>query len=198
MTTAGDTASHELVVSTEDELRALIEEPAEAIRDKPVAGIDAESRRFLEASPFFLLATTSDDGTVDVSPRGDPPGSVLVLDGRSLAFADRPGNRRVDSMRNLLRHPHVGMLFVVPGIDHTLRVNGRARLVRGGPVLDRLAATGARPALATVVEVDELYVHCGRAFTRSALWDPASWPGRRDLPTAGQLFASQAALRATS
>ncbi|PXY18554.1 MSMEG_1061 family FMN-dependent PPOX-type flavoprotein [Prauserella flavalba] len=185
-------------VSTEDELREVVEEPAQVILDKPVAGIDDESRRFLEASPFFLLATSADDGTVDVSPRGDPAGTVLVLgDGRTLAFADRNGNRRVDSMRNILRNDQVGMLFVVPGVDHTLRVNGRATIVREGPLLERLAVNGTAPDLAITVEVGELFVHCGRAFTRSSLWDTETWPDRDALPTAGTLFKSQAELRAS-
>ncbi|WP_228714146.1 MSMEG_1061 family FMN-dependent PPOX-type flavoprotein [Prauserella endophytica] len=185
-------------VSTEDELRDVVEEPAQVILDKPVAGIDDESRRFLEASPFFLLATSADDGSVDVSPRGDPAGTVLVLgDGRTLAFADRNGNRRVDSMRNILRNARVGMLFVVPGVDHTLRVNGTATIVREGPLLERLAVNGTAPDLAITVEVDELFVHCGRAFTRSSLWDKETWPEPNKIPTAGTLFKSQAALRAS-
>lgn len=183
-------------VSTEDELREVIAQPAPAIRDKPVAGIDEDSRRFLEASPFFLLATSGQDGTVDVSPRGDPAGYVLVLDdGRSLAFADRDGNRRVDSMRNVLRNPDVGLLFIVPGVEHTLRINGRARIVRDGPLPERFAVNGTPPELAIVVEVDELFVHCGRAFARSSLWDPRTWPDRADLPTSGTLFKSQGRLR---
>nr|WP_230424678.1 MSMEG_1061 family FMN-dependent PPOX-type flavoprotein [Prauserella cavernicola] len=183
-------------VTTEDELRTVIAEPAQVILDKPVAGVDEESRRFLEASSFFLLASSDADGTVDVSPRGDPAGSVLVLDdGRALAFADRNGNRRVDSMRNILRNPNVGLLFLVPGVDHTLRVNGRASIVREGPLLDRLALKGTPPDLAIVVEVDELFVHCGRAMTRSSLWKPESWPENETLPTAGTLFKSQAELR---
>lgn len=184
---------HLQAVTTEDELRAIVPEPAAIIADKAISCIDAESARFIAASPLFLLATADDDGRVDVSPRGDPAGSVLVLDERTLAFPDRTGNRRVDCLRNILRRPGVGMLFVVPGAGETLRVNGRATIVRSAPFFGRMAVRGEPPRLAVVVEVEELFVHCGRAFTRSALWDPGTWPGRDGVPNAQVMFRSQTA-----
>jgi PPOX class probable FMN-dependent enzyme len=132
-------------------------------------------RAFLASSPFWLVATSSSAGRCDVSPKGDPPGSVLVLDERTLALADRPGNRRVDGFLDILDNPHVGLLFVVPGRGDTLRVNGTARLVRDAPFLDELVVHEHRPRLALVVDVEEVFFHCAKAFLRSSLWDPSTW-----------------------
>src|SRR5689334_3177097 len=142
------------VITTPAELRALVAEPHPVVAGKAVARIDATSQRFLEASPFFLLATTAAAGTCDGSPRGDPPGTgALVLDERTIAIADRKGNRRLDSMTNILQNPHVGLLFLVPGQGDTLRVNGTARLVAEAPYLERMAVRGVVPVLAVEVEV---------------------------------------------
>nr|WP_308292211.1 MSMEG_1061 family FMN-dependent PPOX-type flavoprotein [Prauserella halophila] len=181
-------------MSSETELRAVVEEPVPLIADKAAPAIDDESRRFLEAAPLFLLASAG-EGSVDVSPRGDEDGSVIVLDDHTVAFADRPGNRRVDSMRNILRNPRVAMLFLVPGTDHTVRINGTASIVRDDELLSLLSVKGSPPDLAVVVTVSELFVHCGRAFSRSGLWDPRTWPERSSLPTAGTLLKAHAALR---
>lgn len=181
------------VVTTEAQLREIVQEPGRAVAEKAIDRVDDESARFIAASPFFLLATTSSDGTVDVSPRGDPPGSVLVAaEGRSLVFGDRKGNRRLDSLRNILRRPQVGMLFMVPGSNDTLRVNGSAKILRRTPHLDRLAVQGKRPDLAIEVEVQELFLHCAKAFLRSSLWDPQTWPDRGPVPSAGRIAKSQA------
>ncbi|MFI7102154.1 MSMEG_1061 family FMN-dependent PPOX-type flavoprotein [Streptomyces sp. NPDC050161] len=179
------------VLRDESELREYVREPMRAVVEKNIDHIDPESRRFIEASPFFLLATADDDGTCDVSPRGDPPGSVLVLDDHTLAFADRKGNRRLDSFRNILRRPQVGMLFLVPGVGDTIRVNGSARIVAEAPYLPRLAVQGAVPELAVEVRVEELFLHCSKAFVRSALWDHASWPQKGAVPSAGRIVRSQ-------
>ncbi|MDA3642782.1 pyridoxamine 5'-phosphate oxidase family protein [Saccharopolyspora indica] len=182
------------VVTCETQLREVVEPPAPVIADKGIAGIDERSRDFIAASRLFFLATTAPDGSLDVSPRGDEAGGVLLFDdNRTLAFADRNGNRRLDSFRNILRHPRVGMLFVVPGLDHSLRVNGKATIVRSAPFFTGLAVNGVDPALAVVVEVDELFVHCGRAFLHSGAWNPGSWPESDAVPTVGQLFKSQSA-----
>nr|WP_258945836.1 MSMEG_1061 family FMN-dependent PPOX-type flavoprotein [Prauserella flava] len=173
----------------------MVDEPVPLIADKAAPAIDDESRRFLEAAPLLMLASAADDGSVDVSPRGDEDGSVIVLDERTVAFADRQGNRRVDSMLNILRNPRVAMLFLVPGIDHALRINGTATIVRDGELLDRLALKGSPPELAVVVTVSELFVHCGRAFGRSKVWDPEAWPDQGSLPTAGTLLKAHTALR---
>jgi PPOX class probable FMN-dependent enzyme len=182
---------HGTPIRDEAELRRYVPEPHPHMRDKAIRVVDAESRRFLEASTFYLLATTAADGSVDVSPRGDPAGAVLVLDERTIAFADRPGNRRADSLRNLLQRPEAGMLFVVPGRRDVLRVNGRATPVRDAPFLARFAAPA--PLLGVVLEVDELFLHCGQALKRSSLWDPAGWPSPDAVAGAAELFASQVA-----
>lgn len=179
------------VVSSEAELRELLGEPLKLAAEKVIDHIDPESRRFIEASPLFLLASSADDGSCDVSPRGDPPGSVLVLDDHTLVFGDRKGNRRLDSLVNILARPRVGMLFIVPSLRETLRVNGTARIVTGAPYLPRLTVQGKEPQVAIEVRVEELYVHCGKAFARSSLWDPGTWPAKGTVPTTGKLVRSQ-------
>lgn len=171
------------------------------MKQKAIPVIDAETRRFLSFSTYFLLATVGADGRVDVSPRGERPGGVLVLDERHIAFGDRPGNKRIDSFQNIVERPGVGMLFLVPGFRETVRLNGRATIVRDAPFLADLPGTGAvleadrgtRPVLATVVEVEEMFLHCGQAPTRGGLWNPAAWPGADDLPTVKDIFYSQSA-----
>lgn len=183
------------VLRNETELREIIRPPMRVVAEKGIDRIDPESRRFVELSPFFLLATSADDGTCDVSPRGDPPGSVLVLDEHTLAFGDRKGNRRIDGLRNILQRPRVGMLFIIPGSGETLRVNGSARIVTEAPYMSRLAVQDVVPEIAVEVQVEELFVHCSRAFARSALWDTASWPDRNAVPTFGQLARSQSGVK---
>ncbi|MGJ6967631.1 MSMEG_1061 family FMN-dependent PPOX-type flavoprotein [Streptosporangium sp. G11] len=183
------------IIGTTAELREYVKPPLRVIAGKGIDHIDAESRRFIELSPFFLLATSAEDGTCDVSPRGDPPGGVLVLDDRTLAFADRKGNRRLDSLENILQRPHVGMLFLVPRSGETLRVNGHARIVAEAPYLERMTMQGVTPRLAVEVRVEELFLHCSRAFARSSLWDTGSWPERGEVPSAGKIARSQAGLK---
>lgn len=161
------------------------------VADKAIDHVDDVSARFIAASPLFMLATCGADGSCDVSPRGDPPGSVLVLDRRTLALGDRKGNRRLDSMRNILSHPAVGMLFLVPGIGDTLRVNGTARVVAEASYLERLTVSGVTPDLAIEVTVEELFLHCSKALARSAVWDTATWPAKADVPSAGQMVRGQ-------
>ncbi|TDD80746.1 pyridoxamine 5'-phosphate oxidase family protein [Actinomadura darangshiensis] len=174
-------------VRTETELREIVQEPPQPIWDKDIGRIDEHARTIIAHSPLVLLATSTPEGTYDVSPRGDPAGSVLVLSDHRLVLADRPGNHRVDSFRNVLHNPHVGMLFLVPGMNETLRVNGRATLVSDAPFFDDLMVRGKKPRLAILVDVEELYMHCGKAFLRSSLWNPETWPDRKSLPTLGQI-----------
>ncbi|MFF5259895.1 pyridoxamine 5'-phosphate oxidase family protein [Actinomadura viridis] len=182
-------------VTTEAELRAIVQEPPQTAWDKDIGRLDEHARTFIALSPFVLLATSAPDGTCDVSPRGDPAGSVLVLDDHTVVLADRPGNHRLDSFRNVLHNPHVGLLFLVPGMNETLRVNGRATLVSDAPFFDDLAVQGRRPRLAVVVHVDELYMHCAKAFLRSSLWKPETWPDRGRLPSLGRILKDQMGLR---
>lgn len=133
-------------------------------------------REWLAASPFCLLATSGTDGTCDVSPKGDPAGFALAVDEYTLAVPERPGNGRVDGWRNVLQNPHVGLIFLVPGRNDTLRVNGRARLVRDAAYFDAMAVRNKRPILAMEVAVEQVYFHCPKAFLRSELWRHERWP----------------------
>jgi PPOX class probable FMN-dependent enzyme len=180
------------VVTTLDELRALLGEPSEVARKKQVDRLDEHCREFIAHSPFVLIATADAAGNCDVSPKGDPAGFVLVLDERHLVVPDRPGNRRFDSMRNILANPRVGLLFLVPGRGETLRVNGRASIVRDAEVLARMAVDGKTPRLAIGVEVEEVFLHCAKAFKRSSLWRPEAWPDISTLSSAACMLLAHA------
>lgn len=183
-------------VTSAAQLREVVEPPHPEIAEKVVSGIDAVSRRFIERSRLFFVATTGADGRIDVSPRGDTARSVVVFDdGTALAYAERPGNRRLDGLHNMLVNPQVGMLFLIPGVNHVLRVNGAATIVRSAPFMADLALKGVPPALAVVVRVEELFVHCGRALLKSGAWRPRSWP-EGEQPGIGALFESQQSLKA--
>jgi PPOX class probable FMN-dependent enzyme len=181
-------------ITTEDELRAIIGRASGGAVRKDIGRIDEHARAFIARSPFVTVATSNAEGRCDVSPRGDAPGSVLVLDDHTLVVAERPGNRRADTGTNILANPHVGMLFLIPGSDTTLRVNGRARLSADPDLLSRLAVGEKLPQFAIVVEVDELYLHCVKAFRRSRLWDPEGYLQPGELPSAGQMFKDQMCL----
>jgi uncharacterized protein len=162
-------------ITTEAQLRELLGEPARAALDKERDALHDLDRQWLAHSPFCLVATSDADGRCDVSPKGDPPGSTLVLDDRTIALPERAGNRRADGFRNVLANPHVGLLFLLPGRTDTLRINGRAQLVTDTRLLDRMVVQGHRPLLAMVVAIEQVFSHCGKAFLRSQLWDPGSW-----------------------
>ena len=180
------------VVTSERELRELLGYPHERAVKKDLGRLDEHARAFIARAPFLLLATANAAGRCDVSPKGDAPGFVRVLDDRHLAVPDRPGNKRIDGMRNLLENPHVGLIFLVPGKEDTLRVNGRAWVVRDPALLASLEAMGKRPELAIGVEGEECYLHCPKAFRRSRLWEPDSWTGARELPSMTRVRWAQA------
>ena len=170
-------------ITSVDELTALLGEPAPRVRDKARPALVDLDREWLSASPFCVVSTAATDGTCDASPKGDPAGQLVhVIDDRTIAIAERPGNRRADGYRNVLANPHVGLLFVIPGRGDTLRINGRARLVSDAPFFDEMQVKGARPVLALVVEIDEVFHHCQKAFLRSRLWDPESWDPEARVP----------------
>ena len=171
------------------ELRALVGEPSELARKKQIDHLDAHCVEFIAHAPFLVLATADAAGDCDASPKGDAPGFVMVLDERHLVIPDRPGNKRFDGMRNILENPHVGLIFFVPGRDETLRVNGRATITRDPALLERMEVGGKRPTLAIGVEVEEVFMHCAKAFRRSGLWRPDRWPDLSTLaPAACMLF----------
>ncbi len=163
------------LVADAAELAELVGVPARRAAEKVRTALLEPDRAWLAASPFCLIATAAADGSCDVSPKGDPPGFVHVLDDKTIAIPDRPGNRRADGFRNVLSNPQVGLLFLIPGRNDTLRINGRSQLVSNAPFFDEMVVKGHRPSLALVVRVDEVFSHCAKAFMRSQLWEPASW-----------------------
>ena len=163
-------------ITTVDELVGLLGEPNQRARDKERTALLPVDRDWLAASPFCVLATSSSDGRCDVSPKGDPAGQLVhVVDDTTIAIAERPGNRRADGYKNIIDNPHVGLNFLIPGRGDTLRINGRARLVADAPFFDEMVVKGHRPILAVVVEVEEVFFHCAKAFLRSGLWKPDTW-----------------------
>ena len=179
-------------VTSEEALRALVGKPSELAVRKEISHLDAHCRAFIARSPFVLIATSGASGRADVSPKGDPPGFVQVLDEHRLVIPDRPGNRRLDGMRNLLENPHVGLLFLIPGLEETLRVNGRAWIIRDEEVLARCAVMGKRPTLALGVYAEECFIHCAKAFKRAQLWQPDQWPDRAGLASPSEMLVDHA------
>ncbi|MFD5461887.1 pyridoxamine 5'-phosphate oxidase family protein [Kitasatospora sp. NPDC127059] len=162
-------------ITSEDELRELLGAPTPRDAAKVRTSLHEHDRAWLAASPFCVVSTAAADGSCDASPKGDPAGFTLVLDDTTIVVPERPGNRRTDGFRNVLGNPHVGLLYVIPGRGDTLRINGRARLLRDAPFFDRLVVNGHRPPVALLVEIEEVFHHCSKSFLRSALWKPESW-----------------------
>lgn len=171
------------IVRDEAALREIIRGPHPRARDKQIDHLDENCRQFIAHAPFVLVGTTNTDGTGDVSPKGGPPGFVRVLDEHRLVLGELPGNGRVDSFRNLLGNPAVGLLFLIPGLGETLRVNGRGFLVTEPGLLDDCAIDGKRPKLVLGVEVREAFIHCAKALRRSQLWEADAWPDLTSMPT---------------
>ncbi|MBS4751751.1 pyridoxamine 5'-phosphate oxidase family protein [Nocardioides sp. zg-ZUI104] len=170
-------------ITDEAALTALLGEPTPAALAKERSALTAIDRDWLAASPFCVIGTADAEGRCDVSPKGDPAGSLVhVLDEHTIAIAERPGNRRADSYRNVLANPHVGLEFLIPGRGDTLRVNGRARLVSDAPFFDDLEVKGHRPVLALVVDVETVFFHCAKAFLRAGLWKPETWAPEAVVP----------------
>lgn len=171
-----------------DELVAIVGTPIPRVRDKVRDHLHPLDHAWLAASPFCVLATADAEGRCDASPKGDPAGQLArALDEHTVVLAERPGNRRVDGYRNILANPRVGLNFLIPGRGDTLRINGRATLVSDADFFDDLAVQGKRPILALVVEVEEVFHHCAKAFLRSGLWDPTSWAPEAVVPPRAQI-----------
>jgi uncharacterized protein len=177
-------------IADENALRSTLGEPTAIVRSKIADRLNDLTRQLVERSPFVCLATSAADGTCDVSPKGDPPGFVRVLDERTLLLPDRPGNRLADSFRNILQNPHVALLFFIPGVSDTFRVNGRAEIVDDPELLAQCAVEGRVPELGLRITVEEAYTHCPKAFLRAGLWDPARYVDRSELPSSGELLRS--------
>lgn len=178
----------EHTIESEEQLRALLGEPKPLVRAKLSDRLNELTRAWIERSPFVLLATADREGRCDVSPRGDPAGFVRVLDERTLLLPERPGNRLADSLRNIVAQPRVGLLFIVPGVGETLRVNGRATLTTDPALLAPCAVESKAPSLAILVDVDEAFTHCSKAFLRSDLWNPERFIARDELPSNGAIM----------
>lgn len=175
-------------LSSADQLAELYEPAAERAWAKDVGMLDEAAARLIAASPLVVVASHDADGRADATPRGGPPGFVAVLDRHHLAIPDATGNRRLDTLTNVIATGNVGLLFLIPGRDQTLRVNGRACVSAEPEVLEAAGAVGKPPRTAIVVRADEVYAHCPKAFVRSHLWDPATWPAREDVPTAAEVM----------
>lgn len=183
----------EYVIKGETALRGLFPPTHELAAKKCMATLDKHARDFIERSPFLCLGTQNADGKADVSPRGDPPGFVKVLDPHTLAIPDRPGNNRLDSLVNIVSNPSVGLLFIVPGFDDTLRVNGQAALVVDPELLDAMSVNGRSPKVAIVVTITSIFMHCAKAFRRSHLWDPDRFQDRSGMPSLMKIITDQTA-----
>ncbi len=176
-------------IASEAELRELLGPPLVRAATKDRRKLHAMDRVWLARSPFCLIATAGADGTCDVSPKGDPAGFVHVLDDVTIVIPDRPGNKRADGFHNVLKNPHVGLVFLVPGRTDTLRINGEARLVKDAPFFDAMVVKGHRPALALVVHVEQVFFHCAKAFLRSGLWEHSTWTPAA-LPSRAEIVKS--------
>jgi PPOX class probable FMN-dependent enzyme len=170
-----------------EELREFYDDAMERAVRKDVGHLDEMCRRLIAAAPMLFVATYSSEGQGDVSPRGGPPGFVTVLDDKHLAIPDATGNRRLDTLENVVETGRAAVVFVIPGRDTTLRVNGPARVTARPELLERLTPVGKPPATAMVIEAEEVYAHCPKAFVRSKLWDPDSWPDPAGLPTPAEV-----------
>ncbi len=166
-------------ITSEEDLRTLIGEPSELVRNKVVTRLDHHCIDFISKSPFLTLATSDHSGYCDVSPRGDQPGFVGVLDDKHLVIPERPGNKRIDSMRNILSNPKIGLIFFIPGLRETLRINGSACLIKDEKILKKLSYKGKQPLVGIGIEVEECFIHCAKALIRSGLWNPDRWEDQR-------------------
>lgn len=178
-------------VKSIDELTEIIGLPSELVLKKQLAELDSHMQNFIAESPFVLIGTYGTSGTCDVSPRGDAPGLVKILDSKTLVIPDRRGNKRADSLRNIVETGRIGLLFLIPGVGETLRVNGRACLVRDAEVLTSLAVEGKQPVLGIAVEVEEAYLQCAKAILRSNLWQPSSMENKSLVPCLAQMLIDQ-------
>ncbi len=174
-------------------LRAALGSPMELAVRKAIPKLDRHCRAFIERAPFLTIATADSAGKLDVSPRGDLPGFVLILDDHTLFIPERPGNARYDTLLNIIDNPRVGLLFFVPGFEDMLRVNGRAAVVNNPVLFERCAVNGKLPKAGIRVQVEEAYLHCAKALKRSQLWNPSTQRDRHELPTLGKMILEQTA-----
>jgi uncharacterized protein len=185
------------IVKTESQFRTIIGHPNHRVLRKHIAALDQHCRAFIARCPFVLIGSADSAGSMDVSPKGDPPGFVQVLDDTTLAIPERPGNRHADTFSNLLQNPHVGLLFLIPGKQETLRVSGTAVIVRDQWLRDGMAVAGKRPEFAIAVTVKEAFFHCAKCVIRSQLWSTTEWPDPTGLPSLAQAMVDAGKLDET-
>ncbi|MDD9877252.1 MAG: pyridoxamine 5'-phosphate oxidase family protein [Magnetovibrio sp.] len=178
-------------ISSTEELRRIYDQPKGRPLAKQIDRLEAHCRRFIELSPFLIMATSSADGFGDASPKGEAPGFVQVMDDRTLAIPDRPGNNRLDSMTNLLDNPKIGLIFLIPGVNETLRINGTAEIRDDDDLLRRFEVNGKLPKTVIVVTAREVYLHCAKALMRSRLWDADAQAPERPIPTMSEMIRDQ-------
>lgn len=178
------------IVASADDLRAIVGDIYPGAVTKVIDHLDEFCVGFIAHAPFFIIGSGGGDRDVDVSPKGDPAGFVKVLDDKTLAIPDRPGNARMDTFMNVIENPRVSMIFLVPGRKDTLRVIGTAQIVRDEDLRRSLAERGKVPELAMVIHVDRAFFHCAKCMVRSSLWDPKGWPDRSDMPSLGAALVS--------
>jgi PPOX class probable FMN-dependent enzyme len=171
-------------------LRSEIGYPNKLVANKTIKSLDSSSIDYINKSPFIIIATSNQDGTCDASPRGDAPGFVWIIDEKHLFIPERPGNKRMDSIQNIIHNPHIGIIFIIPGMEETFRVNGKACITRDQTLLNHSAVNGKLPIMGIGVEIEECYMHCAKAFKRSGLWNAASWLPKSDLPSAPKMIVS--------
>ncbi|CAM4185967.1 hypothetical protein FHS16_000122 [Paenibacillus endophyticus] len=176
------------LIMTADQLKEIVGTPHEAVVQKSVSRMEEHIRHFLSLSPLFFLSSSDASGRCDTSPRGDEAGFVKSLDDYRLIYPERSGNRRIDSLLNIIQNPQVGMLFVIPGMQEVLRINGRASITKDAELIESMGWTGKAPELAVMVEVQECFIHCPRALKHSGIWSADSWPVAEDMPSTKEMF----------
>ncbi|MGL4609343.1 MAG: pyridoxamine 5'-phosphate oxidase family protein [Trueperaceae bacterium] len=176
------------IIPSKKDFRTMVPAPSDLVVAKEISFLDVHCKTWIARSPFVLIATANDKGQCDVSPRGDAAGFVQVLDDKHLAIPDRPGNKRFDTFENIFDNPHVGLLFLIPGLRETLRVNGKATLIQDDDVLDKATVDGKRPLFAIGVEVEQAFIHCAKAFIRSGLWKPDTWQDSSGFPSLAKML----------
>lgn len=179
------------VISSSDQLRELIAPPRPAQETKVLSALDVHCRRWIERSPFVVIASSDTQGRLDLSPKGDPAGFVKILDDRTIAIPDRPGNRRLDTLQNVLENPQVSVMFMVPGRGEVVRLSGTAQIVNDPDLLTTMVVADRAPILALVVTLDEVMFHCGKSVIRSRLWSPDDWASVDDLASYAECLTDQ-------
>ena len=182
------------VITEEAELRGIFGQPSERALNKQIDRLDVHCRAIIKKCPFILLGTSNTEGRCDVSPKGDYPGFVRVLDDRTIAIPDLPGNNRLDTLRNMIANPQVGLIFMIPGMNETLRINGKIQLVRDAELLESMAYEGKSPKLTIVVHVQKIFTHCPKAFLRSKLWSDEFRIDRSELPSFAEILKDHTGL----